>query len=86
MKTPVAINGQSRRVYVWYVSAPRGTKPSEVAGRYVRNPAQDSNAARTTLIGGKDDAIALQPPVNKDQLPGEGLPAVLELDLKALRT
>lgn len=85
MKTPIPVRDWDRRVYVWYVSAPRGTRPSHLAGRYVRDREMSRGGRRPILVGGRKDAIVLQPPLNKDQLPGEGLPAVLELDLKALK-
>ena len=83
IRTPLPLDVANRRVFRWAVSAPKGSRPSDLEGRYSRNStASDSSS----LTGGRDNSVSLQPPVGKDQLPGPAMPATLELDLKAVKT
>lgn len=83
LRTPLPLDIADRRVFRWAVTAPRGSQPSDLEGRY-RRQATDSD--RSSLTGGKDNTVFLQPPVGKDQLPGPAMPATLELDLRAVKT
>lgn len=83
IRTPLPLDIGNRRVFRWAVSAPKGSRPSDLEGRYSR---QATDSDRSSLTGGKDNTVSLQPPVGKDQLPGPAMPATLELDLRAVKT
>lgn len=79
----------AKRVLVWQVFGPAGLEPGELAGTYVRRDpplkAKPQSLANA-LVGGTGDAIALQPPSGREQIPGNDAVTVLELSLAALKT
>lgn len=76
---------KSQRVLVWYVYGPEGTRPKDLEGMFVRdNKVSNTGEVNNMLVGGKTNSISLQPPTNRDQLPGDDALTVLELKLHAL--
>jgi hypothetical protein len=75
-----------KRVLIWSVLGPAGLTPGDLEGKFVRRAAQPS--ARETaapLIGGAKDTVALQPPSGREQIPGDPVFTILELELRVLK-
>jgi hypothetical protein len=76
-----------KRVLIWSVLGPAGLSPSDLEGKFVRRAPQASaeNETAPPLIGGSEDTVALQPPSGREQIPGDPVFTVLELELRALK-